>query len=377
MRPLDTAHTGTPSPSRESEAGLQYLRNGVFVVKPTFQALVEFFRTLIAGWLRGLAEIARLLRGRLANASARCRLPGRTAKGADSHCIPIRHPSYRQPDPLIYDQYFLMSLGLAVTWDNPDIALHRNGVPVPSSAILPDTEYEIVARIWNGSTDAPVVNLPVYFSYLEFGIGTVSHQIDGGKPTYVDLGVKGGVSCPAFAKKTWRTPPVLGHYCLQVLLDWLDDANLLNNLGQENLAIGATHSPAQFTFTLRNDGEERRAFRFEADTYRLPEPPPCGEAKRPTQRDLSARAVQPAAYRLTPQLDPHVRARHSRQAYWLAEGWRVAIDPVAPVLDAGEQRPIRVIVTAPPGFVGSQPVNIRGLHGDISAGGVTLVVVGS
>jgi hypothetical protein len=342
-----------------------------------FHALVKFLLALLAGWIHGLAEIIRLLRARLANAMARCRLPGRAARGADSHCIPIRHPSYRKPDPLIYDQYFLMSLGLAVTWDNPDIELRRGDVLVSSSEILPDTDYEIVARIWNGSTDAPIVNLPVYFSYLEFGIGTIAHKIDGGKPTYVDLGVKGGPDCPAFAQKAWRTPSVPGHYCLQVFLDWLDDANPLNNLGQENLTIGGTHSPAQFTFMLRNNGDERRGFRFDVDTYRPPERPPCGEVKRPTQRDISARAVQPAAYRLMPELDLQVRARHDRQAFQLGEGWHVAIDPAEPILDAGEQRTIRVAVTAPTGFVGKQPINIRAVHGDVPAGGVTLVVVGN
>lgn len=341
------------------------------------QALLRFLLALLAGWIHGLHAIIRMLRGRIANALARCRLPGRAAKGADSHCIPIRHPSYRKPDPLIYDQYFLMSLGLAVTWDNPDIELRQGGVAVASSAILPDTDYEIVARIWNGSTDAPVVNLPVYFSYLEFGIGTTAHQIDKGTPTYVDLGVKGGTNCPAFATKAWRTPPGPGHYCLQVFLNWLDDANPLNNLGQENLTIGATHSAAQFTFMLRNDGNEQREFRFEADAYRPPEPPPCSEVRRPTQHDMRARAVLPAAYRLVPELDSQVRARHDRRAYQLGAGWHVAFDPAEPVLGPGEQRTIRVAVTAPKGFVGKQPVNVRALHGDISTGGVTLVVAGS
>jgi hypothetical protein len=346
-------------------------------MKAVLQALVRFMLTLLAGWIQALAEVLRLIRARLDNAAARSRLPGRAAKGADSHCIPIRHPSYRQPDPLIYDQYFLMGLGLAVTWDNPDIELRRGGVAVSSSEIRPDTEYEIVARIWNGSTDAPVVNLPVYFSYLEFGIGTTAHQIDGGKPSHVDLGVKGGANCPAFSTKVWRTPSIPGHYCLQVFLDWLDDANPLNNLGQENLAIGVVHSPAQFNFLLRNAGDERRAFRFETDTYGLPELPPCSEAKRPTQSDLSARAVQPAAYRLLPELDPQVRARHSREAYRLGEGWHVEIDPAEPVLDPGGQISIRVTVTVPTGFVGKQPVNVRALHGNASIGGVTLVVAGS
>jgi hypothetical protein len=81
-----------------------------------------------------------------------------------------------RPDPLIYSQQYLMGLGLAVTWDNPDIWLERNGSRVSSHAIEPDTEYEIVARIWNGSTDAPVPLLHVRFSYLSFGGGGDQHR---------------------------------------------------------------------------------------------------------------------------------------------------------------------------------------------------------
>ena len=318
-------------------------------------ALQALLRLLLAGWLDGLREIRRLLKARIANAYARRRLPGRARKGADSHCIPIRHPSYRQPDPLIYDQYFLMSLGLAVTWDNPDIELRRGGLPVPSSEILPDTDYEIVARVWNGSTDAPVVRLPVYFSYLEFGIGTTVHKIDSGKPTFIDLGVKGGAGCPAFATKAWRTPTVPGHYCLQVFLDWLDDANPLNNLGQKNLTIAEAHSAAKFAFILRNDADEPRAFRFDVDTYRLPEQPPCGDAKSPSPEDRSVRAVQPAAYRLTPELRPEVRARHDRLAFPLGEGWHVAIDPAEPLLDAANSGPSTSRSHRRPGSSGSSP----------------------
>ena len=68
-------------------------------------------------------------------------------------CIPIKHPAYKKPDPLIYDQYYLMSLGLAVSWQNPDIEILLGGVPVVSAYdLLPSTAYTIRARIWNGST---------------------------------------------------------------------------------------------------------------------------------------------------------------------------------------------------------------------------------
>jgi hypothetical protein len=71
--------------------------------------------------------------------------------------------AYRQPDPLIYSQQYLQAQGLAVTWHNPDIHLERASVPgveVDSSKLDPDTEYIVVARIWNGSTTAAAVDMP-------------------------------------------------------------------------------------------------------------------------------------------------------------------------------------------------------------------------
>src|SRR6476620_11603867 len=48
-------------------------------------------------------------------------------------CQRIPADVYRRPDPMIYSQPYLTSLGLAVTWDNPDIHLEQNGVAIPSS----------------------------------------------------------------------------------------------------------------------------------------------------------------------------------------------------------------------------------------------------
>src|SRR4029077_13272713 len=73
-------------------------------------------------------------------------------------CLTITRDIYRRPDPLIYSQLYIVNQGLAVTWDNPDIHLENGGIFVPSSSLAPDTEYDVVARIWNGSTEAPAVN---------------------------------------------------------------------------------------------------------------------------------------------------------------------------------------------------------------------------
>jgi hypothetical protein len=327
--------------------------------------------TVLTGWIRGIVVFVRRLCALVRVACDRRHLPGRADRGADSRCVPIKHPAYHKPDPLIYDQYYLMNLGLAVTWDNPDIELRHNGTTVPSSAIRPDTEYEIVARIWNGSTTAPIVGLDVHFSYLSFGIGTVSHPI--GVST-VDLGVKGGIGCPAFASIRWRTPATPGHYCIQVAFEWLDDANPLNNLGQENLAIVTAHSPADLTFPVRNSDRIHRTLAFEVDTYEVPQPLPCDHVQRPSRRDLLRRSVQPMNERLYPSLPEPVRTRHERAAYPLPRGWHVELSPAQLSLDPSQEATVDVSIVPPAGFTGRQKINIRAVDETFIAGGITVEV---
>jgi hypothetical protein len=236
-------------------------------------------------------------------------------------------------------------------------------VAVPSAALQPDTEYEIEARIWNNSTEAPVVGLPVSFSYLSFGIGTQSHPLPG--TVNVDLGVKGGPDHPAFARHRWRTPAIPGHYCIQVQFAWPDDLNPANNLGQENVQVEAASSPANFTFTLRNDTERRLAYRFEANAYAIGSPPTC-EGREAERRRAGKRTVR----------DPlnHIPAAHVRGTHPLPPGWRVAFTPPQPELGPGEDVPVHVAVTPPDEFRGRAPVNVHALHGDTLAGGLTLYV---
>src|SRR4051812_25666406 len=170
-----------------------------------------------------------------------CRRRPRPAPADDPS---LRVPSWalREPDPMIYSQPYLQQLGYAVTWDNPDIMVERGGVVVDQHALEPDTVYDVVARIWNGSTSGPAADLPVVMSYLAFGIGTTGGPIGA---TTVDLPVKGAPGCPAFARLPWRTPGVAGHYCVQVRLDWpaKHDAEPGNNLGQSNTDVVALNSP--------------------------------------------------------------------------------------------------------------------------------------
>lgn len=287
----------------------------------------------------------------------------RQERVAREECVKVPAPVYRRPDPLIYSQRYLMSQGLAVTWDNPDIQLFQAGVPVPSHTLAPATEYEIVARIWNGSTDAPAVNLPVRFSYLTFGIGTTSTFIG---ETRVDLPVRGAPGHPTFARVPWRTPAAPGHYCIQVDLIWSDDANPANNLGQENVNVKPLNSPhAVFTFPVRNDANRPRTLRLAADSYRLGAPVPC-EPQRPPRNAAEAER-QRAARRAAAQ------ARHDRAAYPVPPGWRVAL-PGEVELRPGEERVVTVDITAPDGFVGERVFNVNAWDENLLVGGVTLTV---
>ncbi len=266
---------------------------------------------------------------------------------------------------MIYSQNYLQAQGLAVTWTNPDITIEEEGVVVDPDALLPDTTYDVVARIWNGSTDAPAIGLPVRFSYLSFGVGTESHPIGD---TTVDLGAKGAPGCPAFATRAWTTPAVPGHYCLLVELIWADDANPLNNVGQSNTNVKKLNSPhAAFDFEAANLDRVRHVYRFTLDAYAIGARPSC-------ERQRVARYSPPTAEEIRSRADA-ARVEHNPAAFSIPAEWSVIVDPPELTLEPGEARTVTVDVTAPDTFAGSKPFNVHAFdeHGRL-IGGVTLVV---
>jgi hypothetical protein len=278
-------------------------------------------------------------------------------------CLPIPDDIYRRPDPCIYSQYYLMSQGFAVTWNNPDIWLQRNQMTVPSTSLEPDTLYELVARVWNNSIEAPAVGLPVRFSYIDFGIGGAPQPI-GVKS--VDLPVKGANGHPAYARIPWKTPSTPGHYCILAQLIWPDDANPLNNLGQENTDVKPLNSPhALFAIPVRNDGRVARTLRLEADFYERPAAVPCPEqpARQPALSKGEIAVNRRAAL-----------ARHGREHFRVPADWRVEVQPGQLRLDPGEEGNVAVDITTPDGFAGRQAININAFDGDRLAGGVTVYV---
>jgi hypothetical protein len=259
-------------------------------------------------------------------------------------------PALKKPDPFLYCQYYLLSLGFPVTWDNPDITIFEGGVEVNPYNLKASTTYTVVARIWNNSLDVPVINLIVIFSYLSFGMGTKLNPIGA---TTTNLGAKGLPGCPAFASTLWTTPAALGHYCLQVFLLPPDDLNWLNNLGQRNTQVTQPQSPATFSFTVGNHETQRsRTVRFLVDTYSIPPllacPPneTCGGAPREI----------------------------SKVAPPVPDGWTVSFSPSELVLQPDEETPVQAAITPPTGYSGMMPFNITAYEGATPIGGVTVVV---
>ena len=334
------------------------------LVKPLESILRSLYGMLI-GWL---IELIRLLAY-----FARRREEKRKLKESDhvlERCQPIPKTIYKRPDPLIYSQQYLMAQGLAVTWDNPDIQLFRGGIPISSTELIPATEYEVRATIYNGSTEGFAVNMPVDFSFLTFGIGTVSTFIDR---KFVDLPVRGAAGHPITASAIWKTPATQGHYCLQVNLIWGDDANPGNNLGQENTNVGIFHSPAMFEFPIYNDTDGVEHVTLEVDTYTLSEPINCDEV---THGQVNFRKRDTGEKLEGKELCAFLAEQHKIGLFPIPLGWRVDIVPIEFDLDPHKFQNVKVTVTPPDIFTtGTQAFNVNAYNRyHHLIGGVTLYV---
>ncbi|MBI3494145.1 MAG: hypothetical protein HY047_20555 [Acidobacteria bacterium] len=338
-------------------------------------SILAILYELAIGWLFGFLRLICELRKK-AKHKDRVHAAGHVF----TRCQVIPPDIYKRPDPLIYSQSYLMSLGLAVTWDNPDIHLYAIGpppgnarTPIASNALQPDTTYDVRARIYNGSNEAPAIGMAVDFSYLSFGIGTTSTPIG---TTVVDLPVRGAPGHPVTASMLWRTPVVRGHYCLQVKLNWADDANPNNNLGQENTDVGAAQSPAVFEFPVRNPNVIPEKIELVADGYVMPDPVDCGQiVKELSGKDLRRYSNADQRKDAMRRMCDGIARRHERERHPVPAGWTVVIDPNQLGLEPGESRRIRVTITPPDSFQGVRAVNINALDARRRLiGGVTLYV---
>jgi hypothetical protein len=93
-------------------------------------------------------------------------------------CVVVPGHLIRKPDPCIYSQFLLMQLNQPVTWDNPDVAIFRNGVEQYTYGLVADTDYEVRVTVHNASRDKPANGTQVKVQWIEFGAGAqIRHPI--------------------------------------------------------------------------------------------------------------------------------------------------------------------------------------------------------
>ena len=249
---------------------------------------MEFLRTiwkalehLLSAVTTALPELIGIIAERIRQICERERLHGGKTP---VNCLPVPPGVFHRPDASIYSQVYLMSLGMAVTWDNPDIELtDLGGSFVGSHDLQPATDYRIRAAIHNRSNDAPAPGMVVNFTLYSFGVGGVLAQKIG--TDIVNLPVRGAPGEPALASVTWKTPAAPGHYCVQVDAVWPDDANPLDNSGQENTVIKRARPGERLDFRIpvRNTLQGTRLLRVHLNSYELPRRP----IMRPTRFERS------------------------------------------------------------------------------------------
>lgn len=297
----------------------------------------DFFTGLSEIWRAICKIVSRVVRGE----GDPPRQPDRTGC-----CIQLPPDIYKRADPLIYSQYYLMRQGLAVTWDNPDIDIF-DGATLVTGALQPNHKYRVRIRVWNGAYDAPAVGVGVELSYLSFGVQTKSNAIGKG---HVNLGVKGSADCPAILELDWQTPGIAGHYCVQALLDWFDDANPDNNLGQKNVTVAPLLSPARFSLNVRNDASVSRRFVLEADAYDLPQLPDCPEQREQRQTRLQESRAQWAQAKRT----------QGYGQFPVPAEWSVEITPAMFGLEPRQEQTVEVAIEPrDQGFRGTRKFNIH------------------
>lgn len=233
--------------------------------------LMKALTNLLTGLLTALPDLIKIIVERIRDA---CRWQKRYGDKRPVVCLPVPPGIYLRPDASIYSQSYLMSLGMAVTWDNPDISLtDLGGNVIGSHDLLPSTQYIVRATIHNRSNQAPAPGMPVNFSLISFGVGGDTVQKIGS--TLINLPVRGAPGEPALATITWTTPALPGHYCIQVDAIWLDDANPLDNTGQENTVVrgGKPGQKLVFTIPVRNVLQGTRKLNVHLTSYVLPERP--------------------------------------------------------------------------------------------------------
>ncbi len=176
-----------------------------------------------------------------------------TAYGQTSHRSACRIFQVRGKNPVdlyLYDQWNSSTWapypGDHPVWNNPDIQLYdSSNNPVDSNNLVVGQTYTVKANVHNKAAFS-ALNASVVFKWENYGAGGPWQHF---KTVSVDV----PANPPGLAiGQTDFTPPVTGHLCILVEYEHLEDNDVSNNMGQENLHVGYTSSPAEVEFTVWN-----------------------------------------------------------------------------------------------------------------------------
>jgi hypothetical protein len=336
------------------------------------RALVHVLQAL----LRAIPELIELIL-RVVRLYCRRRKGG---EGTPIDCLPVPPEIYLRPDASLYSQGYLMSLGLAVTWDNPDIELVDASSSVVSSYDLqPATTYTVRATIHNRSNSAPAIAMPVHFTLFSFGVGGTTAQAIGSR--VVNLPVRGAPGEPVAAEVTWTTPATAGHYCIQVDAICVDDANPLDNTGQENTVVqgGRPGERLDVRIPVRNRLQGARAFHAQVHSYTLPDRPILPIPAEPATAAGEARAPQQETARERTARLNRIVAANAAQKHPAPAEWQPALSHRELALEENGVVELGFSVTIPSSASKGlrQPFNVVVVETGTGRllGGVTLIVV--
>ena len=144
--------------------------------------------------------------------------------------------AYVRPDPLIYAQYYLMARGGGHVGQPRHRALRQRRASVLGQLAAqsrlrgPRPYLEWLVR-------RSGLGVGVTLSFLSFGIATTSTPVG---TTLVNLGAKGAPSVQPL-RRSHGAHHLRRATTVQASLEWHDDANADNNLGQENVTSGSLH----------------------------------------------------------------------------------------------------------------------------------------
>lgn len=212
---------------------------------------------------------------------------------------PIDLFTYSQSDETTWH----LTPGSDPNWNSPDIKLYEGANEVASNNLVVGTQYKVKLKVRN-ETSFQADSVSIVYKWRNYGIGGPWTEF------YTDTRDVPGNS--VIESEAPFTPAATGHLCMRCEIYHIEDINLLNNNGQENLHVGPTSSPTKVCFQITNTSKYFSAFYLEVrqleDPKKSPHPPLWGTwVKHPEKQILSPGKRAEACVTIDPDVAKDVK----------------------------------------------------------------------